>query len=78
VISDWPIQLEKEPPAIAGGMIMYRIRQALPGDLPIIVDYRITMFQTFVKDAYDWNGVKAYEEKYFAAKRDYLRNVACV
>ena len=49
---------------------MYRIRRALPGDLPIIVDYRITMFQTFVKDAYDWNGVKAYEEKYFAEKME--------
>jgi len=59
-----------DSPVLAGGMIMYMVRRALPGDLPIIVDYRITMFQTFVKDPYDWNHVKTYEEKYFAEKME--------
>ena len=49
---------------------MYRVRRALPEDLPIIVDYRINMFQTFVKDDYDWDEVKAYEINYFAKKMD--------
>ncbi len=61
-------QRKYDSPASAGGMIMYRIRRALPGDLPIIVDYRITMFQTFVKDPYDWNQVKIHEIKYFTEK----------
>ena len=49
---------------------MYSIRRALPEDLPVIVDYRINMFQTFVKDTYDWNEIKAYEVKYFAEKME--------
>ena len=55
-------------PRLRGGVIMFRIRRALPGDLPIIVDYRIIMFQTFVTDTYDWNEVKTYEVNYFAEK----------
>jgi ribosomal protein S18 acetylase RimI-like enzyme len=51
-------------------MIMVIIRRALPGDLSIIVDYRITMFQTFVKDPYDWDRVKTYEVKYFLEKME--------
>ena len=49
---------------------MYSIRQALPEDLPVIVDYRIIMFQTFVKDDYDWDEIKAYEIKYFEGKME--------
>jgi len=49
---------------------MYRIRRALPGDLPIIVDYRIAMFQTFVKDDYNWDEVKSHETEYFTEKME--------
>ena len=47
---------------------MYRIRRALPADLSTIVDYRIIMFKTFVKDEYDWDEIKSYEIKYFTEK----------
>ena len=47
---------------------MYIIRKADLDDLPAIVDYRIIMFQTFIKKAYDWKAVKEFEIKYFQKK----------
>ena len=47
---------------------MYHIRKASPNDLSVIVDYRIVMFQTFVKESYDWEAVRNFEVKYFQEK----------
>ena len=47
---------------------MYNIRKADANDLPVIVDYRITMFQTFIEESYDWEAVKEFEIKYFEEK----------
>ena len=47
---------------------MCNIRKADPKDLPVIVKYRIVMFQTFIKEAYDWEAVREYEIKYFQEK----------
>ena len=47
---------------------MYHIRKASPNDLSVIVDYRIVMFQTFVKEPYDWEAVRDFEIKYFQEK----------
>ena len=47
---------------------MYNIRKANPKDLPVIVKYRIVMFQTFIKEAYDWEAVREFEIKYFQEK----------
>ena len=47
---------------------MYSIRKARPRDLPQIVDYRIIMFQTFLREAYDWKAVKEFEIRYFQEK----------
>ena len=47
---------------------MYQIRKANPNDLSVIVDYRIVMFQTFVKEPYDWEAVRDFEIKYFQEK----------
>ena len=49
-------------------MTVYKIRKANPEDLPAIVDYRILMFQTFLKDSYDWEAIKEFEIKYFQEK----------
>ena len=47
---------------------MYNIRKADLNDLPAIVDYRIIMFQTFIKETYDWQAVREFEIKYFQEK----------
>lgn len=47
---------------------MYNIRRADSRDLPVLVEYRITMFQTFIKDPYDWEAVKQFEIRYFEEK----------
>ena len=47
---------------------MCNIRKADPKDLSVVVDYRIAMFQTFIKDSYDWQAVKVFEIKYFQEK----------
>ena len=47
---------------------MYHIRKASPNDLSVIVDYRIVMFQTFIKEPYDWEAVRDFEIKYFQEK----------
>ena len=47
---------------------MFKIRKADPKDLSVVVDYRIVMFQTFIKDSYDWDAVKVFEIKYFQDK----------
>ena len=47
---------------------MYNIRKADPEDLPVIVDYRIIMFRTFIKETHDWEMVKEFEIKYFREK----------
>ena len=47
---------------------MYNIRKADSKDLPAIVDYRIIMFQTFIKETYDWDAVKKFEVRYFQEK----------
>ena len=47
---------------------MYNIRKAEPDDLHQIVEYRIIMFQTFIKDPYDWEAVKQFEVRYFQEK----------
>ena len=47
---------------------MCNIRKADAADFPIIVDYRILMFQTFIKDSYDGEAVKEYEINYFQEK----------
>ena len=47
---------------------MYSIRKAVPNDLPAIVDRRIIMFRTFIKDPYDWDAVREFEIKYFEEK----------
>lgn len=47
---------------------MYNIRKADIDDLPVIVACRIIMFQTFLKEAHDWQAVKEFEIKYFQEK----------
>jgi len=47
---------------------VYNIRKAEPDDLRQIVEYRIIMFQTFIKDPYDWEAVKQFEVRYFQEK----------
>lgn len=47
---------------------MYNIRKADHDDLSVIVDYRIIMFQTLIKESYDWQAVKEFEIKYFQEK----------
>ncbi len=48
--------------------MVYNIRKAEPDDLRQIVEYRITMFQTFIKDPCDWEAVKQFEVRYFHEK----------
>ena len=57
---------------------MYNIRKAEPSDLPQVVDYRIIMFQTFIKDPYDWQAIKQFEIKYFQDKMQANQFVAWV
>lgn len=47
---------------------MYHIRKATPKDLSVIVGYRVVMFQTFIKESYDWKAVREFEIKYFQEK----------
>jgi len=47
---------------------VYNIRKADPKDLPVIVDYRIIMFQTFIKQSYDWETIREFEIKFFQEK----------
>ena len=48
--------------------VVSNIRKADLKDIPVIVDYRIFMFQTFIKETYDWETVKKFELKYFQEK----------
>ena len=49
---------------------MYKIRRAEPKDLPVVVDYRIKMFRTFLGDAYNYKAVREFEINYFQEKMD--------
>ena len=57
---------------------MYSIRKANPNDLAAIVDYRIIMFRTFIKETYDWQAVKDFEIQYFQEKMQDKQFVAWV
>ena len=57
---------------------MYSIRKANPNDLAAIVDYRIIMFRTFIRETYDWQAVKDFEIQYFQEKMQDKQFVAWV
>jgi hypothetical protein len=42
---------------------MYHIRKAIPKDSSVIVNYRIVMFQTVIKESYDREAVREFEVK---------------
>ena len=48
--------------------VVSNIRKADLNDIPVIVDYRIIMFQTFIKETYDWQAIKEFEINYFQEK----------
>ena len=57
---------------------MYNIRKADLNDLDVIVDYRIIMFRTFIREHYDWQAIKEFEIKYFQEKMKANRFAAWV
>ena len=43
---------------------MCKIRRASPNDAPVIVDYRIRMFQSLLDDSFDYDHIKKFELEY--------------
>jgi GNAT superfamily N-acetyltransferase len=57
---------------------MYTIRRAEPKDIPVIVSFRIKMFQSFMGDSHEFDKISEFENRHLTAEAEKNQFVAWV